>query len=61
MVDRISVALVIASLVIGSALIIQSGRGIPSPELGFSTIGTIIFLIASLLAIILIVIIVRRN
>jgi ubiquinone biosynthesis protein len=61
MVDRISVALIIASLVIGSALIIQSGRGIPSPELGFSTIGTVIFLIASLLALILIVIIVRRN
>jgi ubiquinone biosynthesis protein len=61
MVDRISVALIIASLVVGSALIIQSGRGIPSPELGFSTIGTVIFLIASLLALILIVIIVRRN
>ena len=61
MVDRISVALIIASLVVGSALIIQSGRGIPSPELGFSTIGTIIFLIASLLALILIVIIVRRK
>ena len=61
MVDRISVALIIASLVVGSALIIQSGRGIPNPELGFSTIGTIIFLIASLLAVILIVIIVRRD
>ena len=61
MVDRISVALIIASLVVGSALIIQSGRGIPSPELGFSTVGTLIFLIASVLAIILIVIIVRRN
>ncbi len=61
MVDRISVALIIASLVVGSALIIQSGRGIPNPELGFSTIGTIIFLIASLLAVILIVIIVRRE
>jgi ubiquinone biosynthesis protein len=61
MVDRISVALIIASLVVGSALIIQSGRGIPSPQLGFSTIGTIIFLIASLLALVLIVIIVRRK
>ncbi len=61
MVDRISVALIIASLVVGSALIIQSGRGIPSPGLGFSTIGTVIFLIASLLALILIVVIVRRN
>ncbi len=39
MVDRISMALIIASLVVGSALIIQSGRGIPSPEFGFSTIG----------------------
>ena len=61
MVDRISVALIIASLVLGSALIIQSGRGIPIPGLGFSTIGTVIFLIASLLALILIVVIVRRN
>ena len=61
MVDRISVAVIIASLVVGSALIIQSGKGIPSPELGFSTIGTIIFLIASIMAIILIVIIVRRD
>jgi ubiquinone biosynthesis protein len=61
MVDRISVALIIASLVVGSALIIQSGKGIPSPELGFSTIGTVIFLIAATLAIILIVIIIRRD
>ena len=61
MVDRISVAIIIASLVLGSALILQSGRGIPSPGFGFSTIGTIVFLLASLLAIILIIIIVRRN
>jgi ubiquinone biosynthesis protein len=61
MVDRISIALIIASLVVGSALIIQSGRGIPSPQLGFSTIGTIIFLIACILAVILIVVIVRRK
>ncbi len=61
MVDRISVALIISALVVGSALILQSGRGIPSPQLGFSTVGSIIFLIASLLAVVLIVIIVRRN
>ena len=61
MVDRISVALIIASLVVGSALIIQSGRGIPSPQLGFSTIGTTIFIISSLLAVILIVFIIRRD
>jgi ubiquinone biosynthesis protein len=61
MVDRISVALIISAMVVGSALILQSGRGIPSPQLGFSTVGSIIFLIASLLAVVLIVIIVRRN
>jgi hypothetical protein len=55
------VALIISAMVVGSALILQSGRGIPSPQLGFSTVGSIIFLIASLLAVVLIVIIVRRN
>ena len=55
MVDRISIALIISSLIVGSSLILQSGRGIPIPQLGFSTIGSIIFIIASLLAVILII------
>ncbi len=61
MVDRISIALVISSLVVGSSLILQSGRGIPSPQLGFSTIGSIIFIISSLLAVFLIIYILRRK
>jgi ubiquinone biosynthesis protein len=60
MVDRISIALIISALIVGSSLILQSGKGIPIPQLGFSTIGSIIFLIASLLAIILIINILRR-
>lgn len=60
MVDRISIALIISSLIVGSSLILQSGRGIPIPALGFSTIGSIIFIIATILAIILVVNILRR-
>ena len=60
MVDRISIALIISSLIVGSSLILQSGRGIPIPQLGFSTIGSIIFIIASLLAVILIINTLRR-
>jgi ubiquinone biosynthesis protein len=60
MVDRISIALIISSLIVGSSLILQSGRGIPSPQLGFSTLGSIIFIIATLMAVILIFTILRR-
>ncbi|MGB8232622.1 MAG: lipopolysaccharide core heptose(II) kinase RfaY, partial [Methanobacterium sp.] len=60
MVDRISIALIISSLIVGSSLILQSGRGIPIPQLGFSTIGSIIFIIASILAVILIINTLRR-
>jgi ubiquinone biosynthesis protein len=60
MVDRISITLIISSLIVGSSLILQSGRGIPIPQLGFSTIGSIIFIIASILAVILIVNTLRR-
>ena len=61
MIDRISIALIISSLIVGSSLILQSGRGIPIPMLGFSTIGSIIFIIASLLAVALIISILRRD
>jgi ubiquinone biosynthesis protein len=60
MVDRISIALIISSLIVGSSLILQSGRGIPIPQLGFSTIGSIIFIIATILALVLIINILRR-
>lgn len=61
MVDRISIALIIAALIVGSSLILQSGRGIPVPQLGFSTLTSIIFLISSLVAIFFIVNILRRK
>ncbi len=60
-IDRLSIALIISSLIIGSSLILQSGRGIPIPTLGFSTAGTIIFLVAVLFAIFYVVSILRNR
>ncbi|MDI6725165.1 MAG: AarF/ABC1/UbiB kinase family protein [Methanobacterium sp.] len=63
-INRVSVALIVSSLIIGSSLIMISNEGMPMPGIGFSTIGTIIFLIASALAIILIISIIncaRKN
>jgi ubiquinone biosynthesis protein len=59
MVDRISIAVVIAAIIVGSSLL-QSGRGITLPEFGFSTVGFIIFILATIAAIILIIVILRR-
>ena len=60
-VDRVSIALIISSLIIGSSLILQSGRGIPIPILGFSTFGSLIFIITTLFAIALIINILRKE
>ena len=60
-IDRLSIALIVSSLIIGSSLILQSGRGIPIPTLGFSTAGTIIFLVAVFFAMIYVVNILRKN
>ena len=60
-INRLSIALLISSLIIGSSLILQSGKGIPIPTLGFSTTGTIIFLFAVLFAMIYVVNILRNR
>ena len=59
-VDRVSIILLIAAMIVGSALL-QSGRGITLPEVGFSTIGFIVFVVAVILAVILIINILRRS
>ncbi|MGC9516858.1 MAG: ABC1 kinase family protein [Methanomicrobiales archaeon] len=60
-VDRISVALIIAALIIGSSLILQTNKGMPMPVIGFSSVGTVVFLIATIMAIILIINILRKE
>ncbi len=60
-INRLSIALLISSLIIGSSLILQSGKGIPIPTLGFSTTGTIIFLFAVLFAMIYVINILRNH
>ena len=60
-INRLSIALLISSLIIGSSLILQSGKGIPIPTLGFSTTGTIIFLFAVLFAMIYVINILRNR
>jgi ubiquinone biosynthesis protein len=59
MVDRISIAVVIAAIIVGSSLL-QSGRGITLPEFGFSTVGFIIFILSTIAAVVLIVVILRK-
>src|SRR5690606_13229678 len=46
--NRITLGLIVSSLIIGSALILQTDKGMPMPVIGFSTVGMIIFLIAAL-------------
>lgn len=50
MVNRVALALIISSLIIGSSLILQTDKGMPMPVIGFSEVGLIIFAIASILA-----------
>jgi len=61
MVNRIVLALIVSSLIIGSSLILQTNKGMPMPVIGFSTVGLVIFLIAAFLAIILIIMILRKG
>jgi len=61
MVDRISIALIIAALIIGSSLILQTNKGMPMPVIGFSTVGIVVFLVATIMAIILIISILRKD
>jgi ubiquinone biosynthesis protein len=58
--NRVSLALIVSSLIIGSSLILQTDKGMPMPGIGFSTVGIIIFIIAAALAIALVVSFIRR-
>jgi ubiquinone biosynthesis protein len=49
-INRIALALIISSLIIGSSLILQTDKGMPMPVIGFSEVGLVIFIIASLIA-----------
>ncbi|MDI6644576.1 MAG: AarF/ABC1/UbiB kinase family protein [Methanobacteriaceae archaeon] len=60
-VDRISIALIIAALIIGSSLILQTNKGMPMPVIGFSTVGIVVFMVATIMAIILIISILRKD
>ena len=60
-VDRISIALIISALIIGSSLILQTNKGMPMPVIGFSTVGIVVFLVATIMAIILIISILRKE
>ncbi|NYB51971.1 MAG: AarF/ABC1/UbiB kinase family protein [Methanobacteriaceae archaeon] len=58
--NRVALAMIVSSLIIGSSLILQTDKGMPMPGLGFSTIGIIIFLIGASLAIALVISFIRR-
>lgn len=59
--NRITLGLIVSSLIIGSALILQTDKGMPMPVIGFSTVGMIIFLIAALFALIITITILRSR
>ena len=59
--NRITLALIVSSLIIGSSLILQTNKGMPMPVIGFSTVGMAIFLIASVFALILVIITLRNS
>ncbi|MCK9150646.1 ABC1 kinase family protein [Methanobacterium alcaliphilum] len=59
MTNRISLALLISSIIIGSSLILQTDKGMPMPTIGFSSVGLIIFLIGAIFAIVLTIFIIR--
>jgi ubiquinone biosynthesis protein len=48
--NRITLALIVSSLIIGSSLILQTNKGMPMPVIGFSTVGMVIFIIAAIFA-----------
>ena len=58
--NKVAVALIISSLIIGSSIVMQSDKGMPMPGIGFSTIGISIFLIGAALAIGFTITILRR-
>jgi ubiquinone biosynthesis protein len=61
MTNRISLAVLISSVIIGSSLILQTNKGMPMPTIGFSSVGLVIFLIGSIFALILTISIIRKG
>ena len=61
MVNRVALALIISSLIIGSSLILQTDKGMPMPVIGFSEVGLAIFIIASVFALGLTISILRHK
>ncbi len=59
--NRITLGLIVSSLIIGSALILQTDKGMPMPVIGFSTVGIVIFLIAAVFALIITITILRNR
>lgn len=58
--NRITLGLIVSSLIIGSALILQTDKGMPMPVIGFSTVGIVIFLISAFFALIITIGILRK-
>ncbi len=61
MVNRVALALIVSSLIIGSSLILQTDKGMPMPVIGFSEVGLAIFIIASVFALGLTISILRHK
>jgi ubiquinone biosynthesis protein len=59
--NRITIGLIVSSLIIGSSLILQTDKGMPMSVIGFSTVGMVIFLLAAVFALILTITILRNN
>ncbi|MCE5213505.1 MAG: AarF/ABC1/UbiB kinase family protein [Methanobacterium sp.] len=59
--NRLTLGLIVSSLIIGSALILQTDKGMPMPVIGFSTVGLVIFLIAAVFALIITISILRTR
>lgn len=59
--NRITLGLIISSLIIGSSLILQTDKGMPMSVIGFSSVGMVIFLIAAFFALILTISLLRNR
>ncbi|MDD1775279.1 MAG: AarF/ABC1/UbiB kinase family protein [Methanobacterium sp.] len=59
--NRITLGLIISSLIIGSSLILQTDKGMPMAVIGFSSIGMVIFLLAAFFALILTISLLRNR
>lgn len=59
--NRVAMSIIVASLILGSAFIMLSNKGMPMPVVGYSEIGLVIFLISTLLAVLLFISIFREK